>query len=119
VRNLIAKIKQWLIGKVTNWEEYWGQTLPNYERVFKTQNGKVLKEDGSYYENIGLIAENAAFMNQLAELQEWLKKRAFDAHSRLDHEQGSAFWQQYRGTEQVVKMILTARNKHKSGVANG
>ena len=120
VRNLISRFKRWIVNKVTNWEEYWGQALPNYSKVFKTQNGKIMKDDGVYYQKIADMAANAPFMNELSELQEKLRGKAFDANSRLDYTQGSALWQTYKGTELVVKMILSAKRKlTQENVANG
>ncbi len=119
VRKLIDRIKRWIVKRVTNWEQYWGQTLPDYERVFKTQNGKIIKEDGKYWESISFILENAAFMQELSQLQDKLKTKACDAHSRLDPTQGSARWQSYTGPELVVKILLDAKNKTQENVANG
>ena len=110
IKRLISRLKRWVCKWAFDWDEYWIDNIPDYHRSLKTEDGKVVK-DAVYYGQIVDVSNSAAFMHELATLQERYEREACDAFSRNEIETGRILYATSKGIKAVNKIIMKARNK--------
>lgn len=67
VKLWIRRIRLWMVKRVMSWEEYWDRNLPPIE--YPMGDDRKVVKDGRYWQDVAVVIENRAFINELAEAQ--------------------------------------------------
>jgi len=107
---LFRRFRLWIIRRLFRWEEFWVNAIPSAEVMRILKDGKPDK-DYQYYVKIAGIMNNAAFMNELAELQDKYDKQAAKSLILNDMKTARVYIARSEGVKSVNAIILNAKIK--------
>ncbi len=107
---MIRWLKRWIASWIMSSNDYWMRNIPTASAIEILQDGKADK-NLSYHKKIAGLRKNAAFMNELAELQEKLQRSARNALVANEIEQARMYSAMDAGISKLNGIIINSINK--------
>ena len=110
MKNLIKRLKLYIVGKISGWDEFWHKAIPSWDKIELLELGKI-KKDLNYYESIAKLSNNAPFIHELGVLQRKYEQRAMQLLALGKYEDAKTNELKSVGIKLVNRIIYDALRK--------